>query len=51
MADWKEQSLRVWRKLGKKERYTIIGSAICLMIAILGWSYWWGHILNGVRCI
>lgn len=42
MADWKEQSLRVWRKLGKKERYTIIGSAICLMIAILGWSYWWG---------
>lgn len=42
MADWKEQSLRVWQKLGKKERYTIVGSAIFLMIAILGWSYWWG---------
>lgn len=42
MADWKEQSLQVWKKLGKRQQYTIIGSALILMIAILGWSYWWG---------
>lgn len=42
MADWKEQSLQVWTKLGKKQRYTIVGVAVLLMISILGWSYWWG---------
>lgn len=42
MADWKEQSLRVWQKLSKKQRYTIFGAALLLIVAILGWSYWWG---------
>jgi flagellar M-ring protein FliF len=42
MADWKEQSLQVWRKLTKKQQYSIIGAAVLLMVAILGWSYWWG---------
>ncbi len=42
MADWKEQSLGVWRNLGKRERYMIIGAAVLLFVAILGWSVWWG---------
>ncbi|WP_110953275.1 flagellar basal-body MS-ring/collar protein FliF [Anaerosinus massiliensis] len=42
MADWKEQSLQVWNKLGKRQRYTIMGVAALLMITIFGWSYWWG---------
>jgi len=42
MADWKEQCLRFWGNLGKKERYVIWGSAILIFVAILSWSYWWG---------
>lgn len=42
MADWKEQSLQLWRKISKRQQYTIIGMAALLMISILGWSYWWG---------
>ena len=42
MADWKEQYLQLWKKLTKRQRYTIIGAAALLMIAILGWSYWYG---------
>ncbi len=42
MADWKEQSLRLWQNLGKQQRYIILGSAVLLFIAILSWSYMWG---------
>lgn len=42
MADWKEQSLRLWGNMGKKQKYMMIGSAILIFIAILSWSYWWG---------
>ncbi len=42
MSDWKEQSLGVWQKLGKRERYMIIGTAVLLFVAIIGWSVWWG---------
>lgn len=42
MADWKEQYLQLWKKLTKRQCYTIIGAAALLMIAILGWSYWYG---------
>ena len=42
MADWKEQYLQLWKKLSKRQRYTIIGAAAFVMIAILGWSYWYG---------
>jgi flagellar M-ring protein FliF len=42
MADWKEQSLGIWQNLGKRERYMIIGAAVLLFVAILGWSVWWG---------
>lgn len=42
MADWKEQSLRLWQNLGKKDRYMILGSAILIVTVILAWSFWWG---------
>lgn len=42
MADWKEQSLRFWQKLGVRERYIMIGSAALVFLAVLAWSYWWG---------
>jgi flagellar M-ring protein FliF len=42
MADWREQSLRLWNNLGKKQRYTILGVAVAFFVAIIGWSYWWG---------
>ena len=42
MADWKEQSLRLWGNMGKKQRYIIMGSAALIFIAILSWSYWMG---------
>jgi flagellar M-ring protein FliF len=42
MADWKEQSLRLWQNLGKKRRYMIIGAAVFVFVGILSWSYWWG---------
>jgi flagellar M-ring protein FliF len=42
MAEWKEQSLRLWQNLGNKERYMILGSAIFIFAIILAWSFWWG---------
>ncbi|MEG6585877.1 flagellar basal-body MS-ring/collar protein FliF [Dendrosporobacter sp. 1207_IL3150] len=42
MAGWKEQSLRFWQNLGKKERSIIVGSSVLVFVAILAWSYWWG---------
>jgi flagellar M-ring protein FliF len=42
MADWKEQYLQLWKKISKRQRYTIIGVAALFMISILGWSYWYG---------
>lgn len=42
MAEWKEQSLQFWQKLGKKQRYLIVGSAAALFLAILLSSYWLG---------
>ncbi len=42
MADLKEQSLRLWQNMNNKHRYIILGTAACLFLAILSWSYWWG---------
>lgn len=42
MADWKIQSLRLWQNISKRQRYTILGAAVLLFLAILAWSYWWG---------
>jgi flagellar M-ring protein FliF len=40
MAEWKEQSLRLWQNQDKKQKYAAIGVASLLLIAILVWSYW-----------
>lgn len=42
MAELKEQSLRLWQNLGKREKYMILGSAILIFTVILAWSFWWG---------
>lgn len=42
MADWKEQSLRLWQKLSKREQYMVIGGALMIFVAVLAWSYLWG---------
>lgn len=42
MAELKEQSLRLWHSIGKKEKYIIIGSAVLVFAIILIWSFWWG---------
>lgn len=42
MADWREQSLRLWENFGKKQRYLILASAIIVFAMILVWSYLWG---------
>ncbi len=42
MADWKEQALSLWQKLGKRERYLIAGAAVLLFVVIIGGSIWWG---------
>lgn len=42
MAEWKEQLLRVWQNLGKRERYIVFGSAALLFLTLIAWSYWWG---------
>jgi flagellar M-ring protein FliF len=40
MAEWKEQSLRLWQNLSNKQKYAAIGVASLLFISILVWSYW-----------
>jgi flagellar M-ring protein FliF len=42
MASLKEQSLRLWQNIGKREKYIIIGSAIFVFAIILLWSFFWG---------
>lgn len=42
MADWKEQFLRLWQNLGKKEKYIIFGSAALIFFALISWSFWYG---------
>lgn len=42
MVDWKEQSLRLWQTIDKRQRYILGGVALLLFLFILGWSYWWG---------
>lgn len=41
IADWKNQYLQLWEKLSKRQRYTIIGVTVLLMVGLLGWSYWY----------
>lgn len=42
MAEWREQSLRLWNNLSNRQKYTIIGVTVLIFVAIISWSYWWG---------
>jgi flagellar M-ring protein FliF len=42
MAEWREQSKRLWQNLSNKQKYAIAGSALLIFFGILAWSYWWG---------
>jgi len=42
MAEWREQSKRLWQNLSNKQKYSIAGSALVIFFGILAWSYWWG---------
>lgn len=43
MTELKEQSLRLWQNINKKQRYLILGAGVILFLAIIGWSYWLGN--------
>jgi len=42
MAEWKEQSLRLWQNLSNKQKYGAIGLVSIVILAIIVWSYWFG---------
>ena len=42
MGDWKERYLALWEKFTKRQRYIMLGSALALLLVILGISFWYG---------
>ena len=42
MGDWKERYLALWQRFSKRQRYIMLGSALALLLAILGISFWYG---------
>ena len=42
MGDWKERYLALWEKFTKRQRYIMLGSALALLLVILGVSFWYG---------
>lgn len=42
MGDWKERYLALWEKFTKRQRYVMLGSALALLLVILGVSFWYG---------
>ena len=42
MGDWKERYLALWEKFTKRQRYIMLGSALALLLVILGLSFWYG---------
>ena len=42
MADWKEQVLRFWQNMERRQRLILIGVGILTLVAVLGVSYWVG---------
>ena len=42
MGDWKERYLALWEKFSKRQRYIMLGSALALLLVILGISFWYG---------
>ena len=42
MADWKEQVLRFWQNMERRQRLILISVGILTLVAVLGVSYWVG---------
>ncbi len=42
MADWKERYKKLWERFSKRQRYIMLGSALAILIAIIGVSVWYG---------
>lgn len=42
MADWKEQVLRFWQNMDRRQRLLLAGVAVLTLVAVLGLSYWVG---------
>ncbi len=42
MANWKERYLNLLKRFSKRQRYIMLGSALAVLIAIIGVSAWYG---------
>ena len=42
MGDWKKRYQQLWNKFSKRQRYIMLGTALALLIAVLGISFWYG---------
>ena len=42
MGDWKERYQKLLARFSKRQRYIMLGTALALLIAILGISFWYG---------
>jgi flagellar M-ring protein FliF len=42
MAEWQEQTLRLWQNFSPVQRYSIIGSAVLVFVLLITWSVLWG---------
>ena len=42
MEDWKERFLELWDSYSARQRYIAIGALIAVLLAIFGFSFWYG---------
>ena len=43
MGDWKERYKELLERFSKRQRYIMLGSALAILIAIIGVSAWYGN--------